>query len=131
MIKILADHDIEGYAVTLLGTLAAEGWLELIPLEMVTFDDVGLPIDSTDREVWRFAQANEMILITNNRNMRGEDSLEQTLREENKITSLPILTISNVQRIAEKRYRERCAAQILEIVLDLDKNMGRSRIYIP
>lgn len=78
MIKILADHDIEGYAVTLLGTLAAEGWLELIPLEMVTFDDVGLPIDSTDREVWRFAQANEMILITNNRNMRGEDSLEQT-----------------------------------------------------
>jgi predicted nuclease of predicted toxin-antitoxin system len=131
VIKILADHDIEGYAVTLLGTLAAEGWLELIPLELVTFDDVGLPIESTDREVWRFAQANEMILITNNRNMKGEESLEQTLREENTITSLPILTISNVKRMADKRYRERCAAQILEIVLDLDKNLGRSRIYIP
>ena len=131
MITILADHDIEGFAVSLIGVLATEGWLELIPLKLVTFADVGLPIESTDREVWRFAQANKMILITNNRNMKGKDSLEQTLREENTLTSLPILTIGNVKRMPDKRYREQCVARILEIVVDLDKNLGRSRIYIP
>jgi hypothetical protein len=131
VIKLLTDHDVEGYVVNLLGTLAAQGWLELVPLELVNFADVGLPIGSTDREVWRFAQANQMILITNNRNMKGEDSLEQTLLDENTATSLPILTISNLKRMADKRYRERCAAQIVEIVLDLERNRGRSRIYIP
>lgn len=131
MIKFLADHDIEGYAVTLLGTLAAEGWLELVPIELVTFADVGLPIESTDREIWQFAQANQMILITNNRNMKGDHSLEQTLREENTLTSLPVLTISDIRKLADKRYRERCAAKIVEIVIDLQKNLGRSRIYVP
>ncbi len=63
--------------------------------------------------------------------MKGDDSLEQTLREENRVTSLPILTIGNIKRMADKRYREQCVAQIVEIVLDLDKNLGRSRIYIP
>ncbi len=130
-ITILADHDIEGYAVLLWGTLTSIGWLDLFPLKLVTFSDVTLPIDSTDREVWRFAQANQMILLTNNRNMKGEDSLEQTLREENGPTSLPILTIGNIYRLAEKNYRERCADELVEIGLDLENYLGRGRIFIP
>jgi len=35
-----------------------------LSLRLVLFDDVGLPIDSSDREAWRFAQRNEMILLT-------------------------------------------------------------------
>jgi len=93
--------------------------------------NVGLPFDSSDREVWRFAQANGMILLTNNRNMDNKDSLEQTLRDENALTSLPVLTIANVDRLSERLYRERCATQIIEIVIDLHENLGRSRIYIP
>ena len=42
-----------------------------------------LSIDSSDRTVWRVAQANQMILMTANRSMKGEESLEQVLREEN------------------------------------------------
>jgi predicted nuclease of predicted toxin-antitoxin system len=42
----------------------------------VRLADVGLPDNSTDREVWRFAQANQMLLLTNNRNMEGVDTLE-------------------------------------------------------
>jgi hypothetical protein len=95
-ITILADHDIEGYAVLLWGTLTSIGWLDLLPLKLATFDDVDLLISSSDREVWRFVQANQMILLTNNRNMREEDSLEQTIREENTPTSLPVLTIGNI-----------------------------------
>lgn len=131
MITVLVDHDIEGQALALWGTLGKMGWLEIVDMELSTFRDVGLPSNSTDRDVWRFAQANGMILFTNNRNMDGEDSLEQTLRNENRLTSLPVLTVANADRLSERRYRERCAAQILEIVIDLDKNLGRSRIYIP
>jgi hypothetical protein len=82
MITILVDHNIEGQAEMLLGTLTAMGWLELFPLQMKTLENVGLPFDSSDREVWRFAQANGMVLLTDNRRMKEEDSLEQTIREE-------------------------------------------------
>ncbi len=129
--KILVDHDIEGLAVMLWGTLVAEGWLEFIPVELVMFTDVGLSFDSSDRSVWRFAQANRMILLTNNRNMTGNDSLEQTLREENTITSLPVLTIGNVGRLDERAYRERCVSRLVDIVLDLDNYLGTARMFIP
>ncbi len=38
--------------------------------------------------VWRFTQEKGMILLTDNRNMEGQNSLEQTIREENTLTSL-------------------------------------------
>ncbi len=131
MIVILADHDIEGHAYSIMGVLGAEGWLEMVDLRLATFVEVGLPFSSSDREVWHFAQEHEMVLLTNNRNMDDEDSLEQTLREENAPTSLPVITIANVNRMSERRYRERCAFQLLEIVLELKEHLGRSRVYIP
>ena len=88
MSTILVDQDIEGQVLLLWGALAAEGWLELCPLTLVTFVQGGLPVDSSDRAVWRFAQAHGMILLTHNRNMNDVDSLEQTIREENTPTSL-------------------------------------------
>jgi hypothetical protein len=131
MIAILADHNIEGQAIALWGTLSVGGWLELFPLRWVTFAQVGLPPESSDREVWRFAQEHGMVLLTSNRRMRDVDALEQTIREENTATSLPVLTISNVKRMVEKTYRERCAARLLEITLDLENYSGAGRIFIP
>lgn len=64
MITILADHDIEGYAYSIMGVLAAEGWLEIVELKLATFAETGLPFDSSDRTVWHFAQANGLILLT-------------------------------------------------------------------
>ena len=130
-VKFLADHNVEGYAQLLWGTLASIGWLELISLELRTFHEIGLPIENSDREVWRFAQANGMILITNNRNMKDKDSLERTIREEDQPGSLPVLTISNVDRMADLEYREQCADMLVEISLDLENHLGRGRIYIP
>jgi len=69
VITILVDHDIEGQVLTLWGTLAAEGWLALCPLQLTTFVQVGLSVESSDRAVWRFAQAQGMLLLTHNRNM--------------------------------------------------------------
>lgn len=46
---ILVDHNMEGQAVLLRGTLAAEGWIELLGLRFVTFREAGLAVDSSDR----------------------------------------------------------------------------------
>ena len=131
MITVLSDHDIEGKVFLLWGAVTASGWLELLPMRLVRFRDVGLPPDSTDRVVWRFAQAQGMILLTNNRNMEGADSLEQTIREENTTISLPVLTISDFDRITQRAYREDCAARLLEIVVYLDDYLGVGRLFIP
>jgi hypothetical protein len=131
VITILVDHDIEGQVLILWGTLAAEGWLTLCPLQLATFAQVGLPVESSDRTVWRFAQAQAMILLTHNRNMRGEDSLEQTIREENVSTSLPVFTIGRVERLRDKSYREQCVIRLVEIGLELEQYVGTGRIYIP
>lgn len=131
MITVLADHNIEGQALLLWGTLAAAGWLDLIPLRLVRFADVGLPYTSSDREVWRFAQANQMYLLTDNRNMEGGDSLEQTIRDENTEQSLPVLTIGRVERMIERSYREACAVRLLEIVLYPTEYVGAGRLFIP
>jgi hypothetical protein len=122
---------VEGQATLLWGTLAAEGWLSLLPLQLVRFADAGLPPDASDRIVWRLAQARSMLLMTANRSLREPDSLEQTIREENMITSLPVITIGSPDRLDEKAYREACAMRLVEIVLDLENYRGTGRVYIP
>ena len=130
-ITILADHNIEGQTIALRGMLDTMGWLELVPMQFVTFAQVGLPVNSNDRTVWRFAQENGMILLTGNRRMTGEDSLERTIREENQTTSLPVLTIGNLDRLVQRTYRERCANRLVDIVVDLEDYLGTPRIFIP
>lgn len=131
MIRFLADHNIEGQAEILWGTIASEGWAEIFSLKLLTFADIGLSYESNDREVWRYAQENQMILLTDNRNMESENSLEQTIREENTLSSLPVLTIGNVSRMDEKAYRKKCATRIAEIVINIENYLGSGRIYIP
>ena len=72
-----------------------------------------------------------MFLLTDNRNMVGAGSLEQTIREENHATALPVITISRADRIMERSYREHCAARLLDIVLSLDNYLGAGRVFIP
>ena len=71
------------------------------------------------------------IFLTNNRNMEGIDSLEQTIREENAEDSIPVLTISDFDRITERMYRDECAARLLEVIVYLDDYRGVGRLYIP
>jgi hypothetical protein len=129
--NFLIDYNLKGDAVLFWGTLSAEGWLDLLPIRFFTFEEVGLPIDSNDRVVWRFAQTNQMVLITANRNMKGSNSLEKTIREENTATSLPIITIGNPDRFDERSYREKCAARLIEILFDLENYLGAGRVFIP
>jgi hypothetical protein len=130
-VQYLIDHNLSGEIDLLFGALVATGWLELVSIRFVTFEEVNLPETIDDRTLWRFAQANQMLLLTENRNMKGPDSLAQTIREENTPASLPIVTISNRDRLDQRQYRRRCAERLAEIAIDLELYRGVSRIYIP
>ncbi|MEA5578571.1 ACP S-malonyltransferase [Anabaena sp. UHCC 0451] len=127
----LVDYNLDGYALLLLGILAKRGWLELISIRFVTFREVELSMDTSDRIIWHYAQANQMMILTANRNMKGEDSLEQVMREENTPISFPVITIGNLARMDEYDYREQCADRLVEIVLDIDNYLGVGRLFVP
>ena len=130
--NFLIDYNLNGPALILLGSLTGSGWLDLIDIRFIRVSEVELPMNSSDRQVWRFAQANQMILLTANRSMKGKDSLEQVIREENTPTSFPVLTIANVDRLlADSNYRERCVNRLIEIAIDIEYYKGTMRIFIP
>ncbi|MBR8840199.1 MAG: ACP S-malonyltransferase [Stigonema ocellatum SAG 48.90 = DSM 106950] len=128
----LVDHNLEGHALLLWGNIASLGWLDLLPIRLITFEDLKLSVTSDDRVVWRFAQANQMMLLTANRSMKGKNSLEQVIREENTSTSLPVITIGDADRVlSDPDYRNRCVDRLIEIVFDIDDYRGSRRLFIP
>jgi Domain of unknown function (DUF5615) len=127
----LVDYNLDGYALIFLGILTKNGWLEFSSVQFVTFREVGLAMESSDREVWRYAQDHQMMILTANRNMKGKDSLEQVMREENTEDSFPVLTIGSLDRLSESDYRERCTERLIEIAVDLDNYKGAGRLFIP
>jgi predicted nuclease of predicted toxin-antitoxin system len=130
--NFLVDHNLRGHSVVLAGSLAASGWLDLVAIRFVLFEEVGLAATSDDRVVWRYTQDHQMVLITANRSMKGKDSLEQVMREENTPISLPVVTIGNIDRLmAEPDYRERCVDRLVDIVVNIEDYKGARRIFIP
>ncbi len=128
---VLVDYNLTGYIVLFQGTLAAEGWLDLLSLQFVTLPDVGLAVDANDRVIWRFAQSHPMLLLTANRNAKGQDSLEQTIREEGTATALPVVTIGNLDRLVERNYREQCSARLVDVVLSIEHYLGVGHLFMP
>ena len=128
---VLVDYNLNRQALLLSGSIAAGGWLDIAAIKLVTFAEIGLPANSNDRVVWQFAQENQMLLLTANRNAKGDDSLERVMREENTPTSLPIITIGSSERISEYDYRESCVERLVEIVVDIQNYMGAGRLFIP
>ncbi len=128
----LVDHNLEGHALLLSGNIASLGWLDLLPIRFVTFQEVELAVNSNDRVVWRFSQANQMVLLTANRSMKGQHSLEQVMREENTPTALPVITIGDADRVlSDPDYRNRCVDRLIEIIFEIDDYKGAMRLFIP
>jgi len=128
---VLVDYNLTGYVVLFQGTLAADGWLDLLSIRFMLLKEAGLDADSDDRTIRRFVQSNQMLLLTANRNAKGEDSLEQTIRKEGTSTSPPVITIGNLDRLVEREYREQCSARLADIVLSIENYLGVSRLFIP
>ena len=128
----LVDHNLEGHALLLSGNITRLGWLDLLPIRFVTFEETELALTSDDRVVWQFAQAHQMVLLTANRSMKGKNSLEQVMREEQTSTALPIVTIGDADRVlTDPDYRNRCVDRLIEIVFDIDDYRGAMRLFIP
>jgi predicted nuclease of predicted toxin-antitoxin system len=130
-VTFLVDYNLDGYALIFLGILTKGGWFEFVSVQFVAFREVRLAIESSDRVVWHYAQEHQMMILTANRNMKDEDSLEQVMREENTENSFPVLTIGNLDRLSEADYRERCAERLIEIAVDIDNYKGVGRLFIP
>jgi len=128
----LIDHNLKGHALVFFGAIASQGWLDIVSVQFVTFTELDIPTDTDDRTVWRLAQENQMILLTANRSMKGKDSLEQVMREESTSASLPVVTISNADRLlSDPDYRSRCVESFVETVLSIESYRGTQRIFIP
>ena len=97
-----------------------------------SFQRLGLAPDATDRDLWNACQANEIVLLTGNRNEEDEDSLEAVIRESAGEPNFPVLTIADPDRVmADGNYAEEVAARVLEYLIDLDKVQGAGRLYVP
>lgn len=129
-IKILFDHDIEGFDVFLITGLRETGWDQELTFEFLRLRDLRLPDDCTDREIWRRCQQAGMFLITQNRNSDDDTSLQATLETENTGESLPVITIPDAEKLVLTDYRQQAAHRLVEIILDLENYLGVGRVYI-
>ena len=129
---ILSDENCGGHAVAIFHALQRLGYVELLALSLKTLNDVGLKRNVDDETVWRFCQEHGYLLLTGNRTTKdGTESLELTVRHLVRPTSLPVLTIGDLNRVlSNRKYCQRCAEQLAEIVLDLENYRGITRLYL-
>jgi hypothetical protein len=115
--------------------MQSNSWADIwkaLRLALVHFEDFGLLSTATDAEIWHFCQAEELILITDNRNRDSDDSLEATIRFYNSLDSLPVFTIANRRRFnASRAYAARAVVRAYEYLFDLDTYRGTGRLYLP
>lgn len=135
MIKLVADANIEGHIAQLIARMQVEPWRgfwDYLHLQYVTFGDLGLSESDTDRIIWQRCQDEQVILLTNNRNDDGPDSLESTILRCNMPTSLPVFTIGNADNILQSGdYANRVIDTLLIYLLDLENARGTGRLYLP
>lgn len=129
------DHDVEGHFRILLRLFESQMWKgvwENLTVTVESFESLGLTPTSSDREVWHRCQSRQVVLVTGNRNQDGPDSLETTIRTDNKLDSLPVITIADRGRfLASKKYADDVAEEVLRILMDLDECRGAGRLYVP
>jgi hypothetical protein len=133
----LVDYNLRGQAKRLCQTIQSEGWVKLLAdlqgdIHFIQFEEVNLPENCSDFHLWTFAQSQQMIILTADRRTKdGTASLEYVISQNNTLDSLPVITVSNKERMRDKSYRLSCAAKLIEICLDLGNCLGVGRLYIP
>jgi predicted nuclease of predicted toxin-antitoxin system len=132
---LLADANIQGQVDYLVQRMQADAWADFwqaLGLALYRLEDVGLTASSTDPEVWNVCQAEQLILITDNRNLDSEDSLEATIRRHNTLASLPVFTIADMNEFrTNTSYVERVVEVLYDYLLRIDEVRGTGRLYLP
>ena len=132
---IVADINIQGHIDLLVVLMQAEPWKlfwDHLHLQYVHFADIGLAPATLDSVVWDTCQKEELVLITDNRNKKGQDSLEATIQTRTTPTSLPVFTIASVPHLrASRAYADRIIDRLLDSLLRIDTLRGTGRLYLP
>lgn len=132
---ILADNNVVGHVAYLARLMQAEPWGSLwgeLGLAFRSFADIGLLPDAADTAVWERCQANELVLITDNRNQDSPESLAAAIRRFNTPTSLPVFTIADLDKfVASREYQERVVTALYDYLLRIDEVRGTGRLYLP
>ena len=103
MITILVDECIDGYAEDLSRLASHPLWTDfrdILGLKILRYRDIGLSTGTSDIAIWQYCQDQRFILITDNRNHEGPDSLEEAILNDASHDTLPVLTIGNRERFA-------------------------------
>jgi hypothetical protein len=115
--------------------LQQDPWREIwtgLNLHVLSFAALGLAPQTSDAVLWQMCQQHQLILITNNRNGKGPDSLEATIRAHNTAACLPVFTLANPDRVLhDPGDRDRVAERLLEYLIDIDNYRGTGRLYLP
>ncbi|MBI3823569.1 MAG: hypothetical protein HY289_12940 [Planctomycetes bacterium] len=135
MRAIMADNDIQGQMHILMLILESEAWRDVwiaLKLSVRTFADLGLTTGVSDADLWHACQKEGIVLITGNRNEEGPDSLEATIQASNTPMSLPVVTLSDANKVIfSPAYAGQAAERILEYLMDIDNVRGTGRLWAP
>jgi len=134
---LLADVNVQGHLTQLrylLASLDLRPVLDALNLQIVTFNDLGIPRSIDDRTLWNLCQEQGWVLFTDDRNNDGPDSLHQTLLDSWKEGHLPVLTIAKKVRFENDRnYAERVANDIANLLFGIacEEYRDQPRIWVP
>jgi hypothetical protein len=135
VLRIMADHDVEGHLAGMLVYLERGPWSAFwasLNVTVHSFPEFGLSRSTPDAEIWQLCQERGIILFTGNRNLESDDSLEATIRRHGTRDSLPVLTVADALRmLKDSVYLERVAVKLIELLMEIDRYRGAGRIYIP
>ena len=102
----LADINVVKQVRLLVQLWESPEWKEIwtqLGMAVRTFQDLQVPLDLSDAELWRTCQERRIILITGNRNEHDAESLEATIREHNTPDSLLVFTIADIEKMRKSR----------------------------
>jgi hypothetical protein len=132
---ILADVNTGGPVAYLVQLMQAEPWTDFwqaLGLELFQFKQVRLTPTSSDLEIWQRCQADQLVLVTDNRNKESPESMESVIQSHNKPDCLPVFTIADLNKFRKSQvYRERVVETLYEYLLRIDTVRGTGRLFLP
>jgi hypothetical protein len=134
-VTLRVDANLGGHADLLDLRLGIEVWRELrdhLNIRFLHFEQAGLERTIKDDVVWRYCQDNGYYLLTANRNLESEQSLEATIQREGTARSLPVFTLADPDRIFQSpAYLDQVVESLLEYLLEEANWRGTGRLYLP
>jgi hypothetical protein len=135
VVTLLVDANLDGHAELLDRRLRSATWQEVrdhLDIQFLHFESAGLDRTTPDDVVWRSCQEQGYYLLTANRNLESEASLEATIRREGTAQGLPVFTFADADRIYQSpAYLDEVVETLLEYLLDQENYRGSGRLFLP